>query len=135
MGCNICRHEPCLCKTELPEIIKCSDGRYYRNKYFMNRDTDKDQNIKQTIGKVPLGNLMEFSLALEEVSRVREYGKKKYPLAESWRQVPDEDLDSAILRHMFNKNIKDDETGYSHKAHMAVNILFELQKEMEKYND
>ena len=135
MGCNICRCEPCSCKTELPEIIKCSDGRHYSNKNLMNRDTDKDQNIKQTIGKVPLGNLIEFSLALEEVSRVREYGKKKYPLAESWRQVPDEDLDSAILRHMFNKNIKDDETGYSHKAHMAVNILFELQKEMEKDND
>jgi hypothetical protein len=51
MGCNICRCEPCSCKTELPEIIKCSDGRHYSNKFLMNRDTDKDQNIKQTIGK------------------------------------------------------------------------------------
>ena len=110
-------------------------GVHYNNKDLMNRDSHKDQNIKQTIGKVPLSNLMEFSLALEEVSRVREYGKKKYPLAESWRQVPDEDLDSAILRHMFNKNIKDDETGYSHKAHMIANLMFELQKEMEKDND
>ena len=112
--CNVCGYPLDICKC--------------------NEDSDYgfNQDIKQTIGKVPLGNLMEFSLALEEVSRVREYGKKKYPLAESWRQVPDDYLDSAILRHMFNKNIKDDETGYSHKAHMAVNILFQLQKEMER---
>ena len=115
--CGICGYPDNVCKCS-------ADADYGFN-----------QEIKQTIGKVPLGNLMEFSLALEEVSRVREYGKKKYPLAESWRRVPDEDLDSAILRHMFNKNIKDDETGYSHKAHMIVNLMFELQKEMEKYND
>ena len=101
---------------DLPEIIKC-DG--------------IDQKIKQTLGKPPLGNLLEFNLALEEVVRVREYGKKKYPEAESWRQVPDNELDNAILRHMFNPNKKDDETGYSHTAHMIQNLLFKLQKEME----
>ena len=37
MICNICRYEPCLCKTELPEIIKCSDGRYYSNKNLHTR--------------------------------------------------------------------------------------------------
>ena len=115
--CDVCGYPNSICKCEeLPDIIKC-DG--------------KDQTIKQTNGKAPLSNLLEFSLALEEVSRVREYGKKKYPDGSSWRLVPNEDLDSAILRHMINKNIKDDETGLSHKAHMIVNLLFELQKELE----
>ena len=114
---DICGYPNSICKCEeLPDIIKC-DG--------------KDQTIKQTHGKAPLSNLLEFSLALEEVSRVREYGKTKYPNAKSWRQVPNEDLDSAILRHMFNKNKKDDETGYMHTAHMIMNLLFKLQKEME----
>jgi len=94
-------------------------------------NTELDQKIKQTLGKPPLGHLLEFNLALEEVVRVREYGKKKYPEAESWRQVPDNELDNAILRHMFNPNKKDNETGYSHTAHMIQNLLFKLQKEME----
>ena len=111
--CEVCRYPQSICKCEEYEIGV------------------KDQRIKQTIGKAPLGNLLEFNLALEEVSRVRQYGRVKYPDAKSWRQVDTDDLESAILRHMFNKDTKDSETGYSHKAHMIVNLLFILQKEME----
>ena len=106
----------------------------YNNSSLMKRDELKpvvDQKIKQTVGKPPLGNLLEFNLALEEVVRVREYGKRKYPDATSWRQVPEEELDNALLRHIFNPNKKDAETGYSHTAHTIMNLLFKLQKEME----
>lgn len=89
------------------------------------------QEIKQTTGKAPLANLKEFHLAFEEVARVRQYGKVKYPNANSWREVPDEELDNAIFRHFFNPNKIDKESGFSHKAHMITNLLFELQKEME----
>ena len=102
-------------ETDLDIVIKC-DG--------------KDQKIKQTLGKPPLGHLLEFNLALEEVCRVREFGKQKYDPV-TWRQVPNDDLDSAILRHIFNGDTKDAETGLSHKAHAIQNLLFELQKEME----
>ena len=102
-------------ETDLDIVIKC-DG--------------KDQKIKQTLGKPPLGHLLEFNLALEEVCRVREFGKQKYDPV-TWRQVPDNELDNAILRHMFNPSKKDDESGYSHTAHMIQNLLFKLQKEME----
>lgn len=117
--CSLCRYPKQLCKCEVDLGEWMSDN------------NTVSQDIKQTEGKAPLGNLLEFNLALEEVVRVREYGKSKYPNTKSWREVPENELDNAILRHMFNPNRLDDETELHHTAHMIVNLLFKLQQEIE----
>ena len=139
--CTNCEYSTNVCKCEYKEMHEIADGLCDICKYpfrLCKCDPDMDygisQDIKQTHGKAPLGNLLEFTLALEEVVRVREYGKKKYPNAESWRQVPIEEIDHAVMRHMFNTNIKDAESEFSHAAHIIVNLLFKLQLELEESN-
>jgi hypothetical protein len=128
MICNICRYEPCSCKTELPEIIKCSDGRYYSNKNLMNRDTDEDQSIKQTVGKIPMGNLLDFKHALEQVSKVRAFGNNKYPNKHSYKEIPSPLLIDATFRHLWNSGL-DDESGVHHIYHAIVNLLMIAEKD------
>lgn len=76
--------------------------------------------------------------ALEEVAKVMEYGSKKYSRNNwkagagfSWTRVS-----NSLLRHIFSwirGEDTDPETGYSHLAHAACNILFLLH--YTKYKD
>ncbi len=93
-----------------------------------------DEKIKQHKGKAPLSNLLHFRNALTEVSKVREYGLKKYQDPESYKQVPNALLTDALLRHLFAEvdNSKDDESGCEHLAHLICNALMVLEKRLAK---
>lgn len=81
-------------------------------------------------GKAPLA-LVPRSL-LEAVSRVLEFGARKYKadnwrLGIEWRRVA-----GSLLRHTFawlEGEDKDPESGLSHLAHAATNVAFLLEYE------
>ena len=93
-------------------------------------DTDYgfNQEIKQTIGKVPMGNLLDFKHALEQVSKVRAFGNKKYPDKESYKEIPTHMLIDATMRHLFSEG-NDEETGVSHYASAIMNLLMIIEKD------
>lgn len=82
------------------------------------------------------GEKVDFSLlsptALEEISKVLTFGKKKYA-RDSWRGgILWSRYFGAILRHIFaymGGQDKDPETGLSHLAHAACCIMFLLEFE------
>ena len=78
-------------------------------------------------GKPPLAYLP--AEALTEVAKVLEYGTQKYEL-HNWRHgMPWLKLANSTLRHLFSwlsGEDKDPESGLSHLAHAACNILFLL---------
>ena len=99
-----------------------------------------DQSIKQTEGKIPLGNLLDFRSALEQVSKVREYGNSKYPDKYSYIDVPEHLLLDATIRHLFADCDEefDIESKQSHIAHAIVNLLMILEQrqiKVDKTND
>jgi hypothetical protein len=89
--------------------------------------TEKDYHeAKKDQGK------LRFSLIeqkhIEQMMEVLEFGAKKYGKA-SWKTVPDsgERYFDALIRHLFayrNGMDKDKESGLSHIAHAAVNLMF-----------
>lgn len=70
--------------------------------------------------------------ALIKLAKVLSFGKEKYG-AHNWRNgIAFSRLLSAALRHIFaylDGESTDPETGYSHLAHAAVNLLFLLEQE------
>lgn len=113
--CGVCRYPIPLCK--------CVDlGEWMKDNNTVSED------IKQSKGKTPLGNLLHFKHALEQVSKVREFGNKKYPDANSYKSIPTEMLLDATFRHLF-KDGKDDESGIDHIYHAVVNLLMIAEKE------
>ena len=93
-------------------------------------DTDYgfNQEIKQTIGKTPMGNLLDFSHALEQVSKVRAFGGSKYPDKHSYKEIPTPLLIDATFRHLFNDGL-DDESGLHHIYHAIVDLLMIAEKD------
>jgi hypothetical protein len=75
---------------------------------------------------------------VEDVARVRAYGLSKYPDAENWRTTPRRQHYDALLRHVFaamedldtdgDSLSLDEESGYSHLAHAACNIMFLIEE-------
>lgn len=94
----------------------------------MNKEITKD--IKDFKGKTPLSNLLDFKKSLKEVSGVREFGNTKYPDKESYKQIPNDLLFDATLRHIFEciDNEFDKESGRHHLAHAVVNLLMIMEK-------
>lgn len=110
MVCGTCKYEINVCK--------CRED----------MDYGISQDIKQTEGKVPLGNLLDFKHALQQVSKVREFGNKKYPDNHSYKEIPTPLLLDACMRHLFNEG-NDEETGVSHYASAIVNLLMIIEKD------
>ena len=90
------------------------------------------KGIKHDEGKLDW-TLLPFS-SLQEVVRVMTHGEKKYE-RENWKLVePRERYLRAAFRHLisYKEGEKtDNETGLSHLAHVATNMIFLLWKEME----
>lgn len=65
------------------------------------------------------------------VTRVREYGTKKYHDPENWRNVEPERYFNAMLRHVLaawdDPYSVDSESGLMHLEHIACNVAFLLQ--------
>jgi len=93
-----------------------------------------DQSIKQTIGKVPLENLLMFKNALTEVSKVREFGLVKYPDPTSYKKSPEGSLKGALMRHLFEGEDDDlaDDSQCFHLAHLICNGLMLLEIKLDK---
>lgn len=88
----------------------------------MNQDYKLDQG-KTQLGLLPPG-------PLREIARVLEYGASKYS-PNKWREGCDYSrLYAAALRHLFawyEGETDDPETGVSHLAHAACNMLFLME--------
>ncbi len=77
----------------------------------------------QTISKPAMEFLVgEFLL---EMGKVLKYGEDKYG-AENWKEYPlsEKDYKGARLRHAFKEG-NDDDTGFDHLVHEAINCMFE----------
>lgn len=93
---------------------------------------NKTNAIKKDYDKPPMQLLP--TAALVEISKVLEFGAKKYS-AENWRNGLEwSRLFGAALRHIFAHKDGEDldsETGLSHLAHAGCCILFLLEHEMK----
>jgi len=79
-----------------------------------------------------------YSSFLTDVAKVREYGVKKYGADDGWKSTDAIKHYDACLRHMFqameaykNNSIEemlDAESGVSHLAHAACNIMFLIEE-------
>lgn len=86
--------------------------------------------IKHDQGKLPMSLLP--TIALQEVSKVLDFGAKKYD-AHNWRKgFVWSRLTDATLRHLLAWKEGEDldpESGISHLAHAACNLMFLLEFE------
>lgn len=126
---------------EIAAVAVCIQGRNPAHllelKKYKVPSSIQDQTIKQDAGKPKL-SLCPLGI-IEEISRVREFGNKKYPL-DSWKQVdPGRYLDAA-LRHLYacadqhDLTSRAEDSGLLHLAHAACNIAFmiEMVKDYEE---
>lgn len=89
--------------------------------------SEQSQEHKRDEGK-PRPSLVYRSFVLA-VARVREHGLRKY-VPESWRSVSPERYVDAALRHLLahaDGEINDAESGLSHLAHCAANLMFLIE--------
>lgn len=89
----------------------------------MNNQAIKKDNGKPQVNLVPLDVLIPFA-------RVREFAVNKYGIngIEAWREIGEERLFAALLRHSMeyqkNPDAIDKESGLPHAYHMMVNAGF-----------
>lgn len=87
-----------------------------------------EPGAKLDAGKNRMGLVLAgFAKALMEMCKVGTFGANKYT-PEGWKSVPEpkERYMNALMRHVFaymHGEIKDPETGLSHLAHAAWNVL------------
>lgn len=78
-----------------------------------------------------------YTSLLKAISGVREYGAAKYGSTEDWRTTePIRHFDAAIrhiLAHVDGETL-DAESGLTHLAHAASNIMFEIER-LELHED
>lgn len=96
----------------------------------------KNQQFKADGGKLLPSLLLEgMPRALMLIIAVLSYGAQKYE-AHSWKRVEEYRYKDAKLRHMFDElaglGISDPESGLLHQAHEACNVLFLLEKRLDK---
>lgn len=86
-------------------------------------------------GKIKAGVLHDFSEALFQVAQVGTYGAEKYTRG-GWQYVPNgaERYFDAFWRHLLEsrRQPNDDDTGLSHLAHAAWNLLAVIELEYGK---
>ena len=127
---------PCLMKIWITQSKK----RMNKNK------TESDPNgfdqhnpgAKLDAGKLRAGLVLNgFSVALQEVCKIGTYGANKYT-DNGWRSVPDgqKRYHDAMYRHLLEhaKNEIDEESGFTHLAHAAWNILALLELKTAEKN-
>lgn len=107
--------------------------------------TDKDPHglkphepgAKLDDGKPMAGLLLDFGLALLEVSKVSTYGAKKYSRG-GWQHVEDGEnrYTDAMLRHLIAERYEeqDEESGLLHAAQAAWNALARLELKLRRAN-
>ena len=92
-----------------------------------------DPGAKLDSGKVLAGVLGDFSLALNAVAEIGTYGVNKYSRG-GWEHVPDAQTryTDALWRHLLAESTEpiDQESGLTHQAHLAWNILAILELEL-----
>jgi len=89
--------------------------------------------VKHDNGKEPL-DLVPYE-ALQEIARVLDFGKQKYGRANWANGINYSRLIAAAMRHLnqYNSGIDtDNETGISHAAHAACNLMFLLWMEKNR---
>lgn len=97
----------------------------------MNNQSVKKDNGKPRLDLVPLE-------ILEPLARVREFAVKKYGQdgIEAWREISDDRLLAALLRHLVtyqkNHNALDEESGLPAIYHVAINAAFLAIKTAEE---
>lgn len=93
-----------------------------------------DQTIKADAGKERL-SLVPVEI-IRAISRVREFGNRKYKDPDSWQRVEIFRYRDAAFRHLLryieNPNGVDEESGLSHLWHLACNIAFLIELERRK---
>lgn len=94
------------------------------------KEEQPGKGIKYDDGKLPMGLLSHT--ALKEIARVLQFGAKKYS-SHNWRGgIYWSRLIDATYRHLgaFNSGEdRDPETGISHLAHAACDLIFLLEYE------
>lgn len=103
-------------------------GRTISAKQLQRNEQDKAEGKKYDGGKPGMHLLPYFPL--QEMARILDYGARKYD-AHNWRRgIHYSRLIAATLRHLgqFTEGVdKDEESGLSHVAHAAVNLVFLLE--------
>ena len=97
---------------------------------------EEEGGTKHDSDKPPLA-LLPFD-ALEEISKVLQFGAEKYD-AHNWRKgFKWSRLISSTLRHFsawIQGEDKDPETGLSHLVHAGCNVLFLISHELHGYGE
>jgi len=92
-----------------------------------------DAGAKLDEGKPEAELLLDFGLALIEVSKVLSYGRKKYSRS-GWTKVSNgyDRYTAALFRHLFASNYRniDNESGLMHDAQVAWNALARLEMKL-----
>ena len=87
---------------------------------------------KKNEGK-PMMSLMSAN-TIAYVTKVREYGIKKYGMADDWKTTERKLHYDAALRHIyaeFEGEINDSESGLPHLAHAICNLMFLIEADIE----
>ena len=96
-------------------------------KLFPRGDSNKSDHDKLQWDKLPWEEV-------EKIVEVMMYGANKYVM-DSWKSVASERYEAAMIRHYvsWKKGEKiDKESGLSHLAHMACNLMFVMWLEEHK---
>lgn len=101
-------------------------------------EDDATVGRKDDLGK-PKMSLLSQRRALEEVTRVLEFGAERYG-KENWRHVAPERYEDAITRHVLDYNgqrgegvlnPRDADSGYLTLAHLVCDALFVLEMRLK----
>jgi hypothetical protein len=116
-----------------PLILSDEQVEEYNRRFEKMKSDRADRHNK---GKPQLDYILDLGSAINEVSRVFEFGAKKYA-RDNWKKGLDShELLAAALRHMVKykddslSNL-DEESGSHHLAHAAWNILVCLKQELD----
>ena len=128
------RDEYCRRLNEDAEFYKTSEPIEFNDSLEDSYQNAREHGVKHDEGKVRAGLVLkDFACALEEVCEVGTFGVEKYTES-GWLDVPNasDRYEDAMMRHYLahcqGKQI-DRESGLSHLAHMAWNVLAILELE------